>query len=219
MIQLYFTSGSRTTLLQTHLPVLQVSEGLAHLPLHRGAFLIASNHTSHLDASAVMVGAYLAGAHKVYAIGARDYFFRNALKRWFVTSCMNVVPISRSKFTQKEADALKDVVRQGSSERPVAVSKERLHVLAYTLLHVPSDITTLAKNLLLVVNQLCVGFPPADHHLSGGHALGDRQPAAVQIRRGLSSGSPPSAGCARQRVGNPGVTAQRAHRAVAETGI
>eukprot|EP01025_Chloroclados_australasicus_P013135 TRINITY_DN16240_c1_g1_i14.p1 TRINITY_DN16240_c1_g1~~TRINITY_DN16240_c1_g1_i14.p1 ORF type:complete len:473 (-),score=18.26 TRINITY_DN16240_c1_g1_i14:364-1782(-) len=101
--------------------LMQVSEGLEHLPTDRGAFIIASNHQSHLDASAVFIAAYLGGVKKMFAMGARDYFFQNPLKRWFVTNFMNVLPISRKGFTQKDVELLYQVLELSSVEYPIAI--------------------------------------------------------------------------------------------------
>ncbi|CAI5513623.1 unnamed protein product [Closterium sp. Naga37s-1] len=58
---------------------------------------------SHLDCGATFVGAWTGGATRVYALGARDYFFSNPLLAWFVTTCMHVIPINRRKFSQQES--------------------------------------------------------------------------------------------------------------------
>eukprot|EP00850_Spirogloea_muscicola_P018889 SM000178S03454 [mRNA] locus=s178:172794:175978:+ [translate_table: standard] len=58
----------------------QDTTGLCNLPIDRGFFLLASNHSSHLDCGAIFMGAWAGGIDKVYALGAQDYFFRHPLK-------------------------------------------------------------------------------------------------------------------------------------------
>eukprot|EP00850_Spirogloea_muscicola_P015494 SM000119S25637 [mRNA] locus=s119:154496:157643:+ [translate_table: standard] len=58
----------------------QDTTGLCNLPIDRGLFLLASNHSSHLDCGAIFMGAWAGGIDKVYALGAQDYFFRHPLK-------------------------------------------------------------------------------------------------------------------------------------------
>jgi len=68
-------------------------EGVEHLPQER-AYLLAANHTSHLDAPAV----YLAAGERVEGItlaAARDYFFTSSLPRWLFRKMMNAVPFDR----------------------------------------------------------------------------------------------------------------------------
>eukprot|EP01024_Parvocaulis_polyphysoides_P002045 TRINITY_DN10624_c0_g1_i1.p2 TRINITY_DN10624_c0_g1~~TRINITY_DN10624_c0_g1_i1.p2 ORF type:complete len:244 (-),score=12.75 TRINITY_DN10624_c0_g1_i1:133-864(-) len=74
----------------------QASEGLEHLPLERGAFIIASNHQSHLDASAVFIAAYLGGVKKMFALGARDYFFQNPFKGTWIPTPLITTMVCRN---------------------------------------------------------------------------------------------------------------------------
>jgi len=99
----------------------QTHSGTNHLPLDHGCFLVATNHQSHLDCSAVFVGLWLGGVKRVYALGARDYFFKNPLKAWFVTTLMAVIPCSRRGFSRYEVDILKKVAQASSVDEPAAV--------------------------------------------------------------------------------------------------
>lgn len=63
---------------------------------------MVSNHSSHLDSSALIAALYRGGVSRVYSLGARDYFWPNPLLRWFVTRCMSVLPISRKGITQRD---------------------------------------------------------------------------------------------------------------------
>ena len=88
----------------------------------RPACLVASNHSSHLDCSAIFVACWAAGVDRVYALGARDYFFTGSpFRRWFVQTFMNVVPISRRGIKDREVEALKHLLRGRGDGRRVAV--------------------------------------------------------------------------------------------------
>ena len=87
----------------------QRSEGAAHLPAS-GAFLIASNHSSHFDCPAVFIAARSLGVDRVYAMGARDYFFTSPFRRWFATHIMSVFPISRRGVRESEVDAIRAAI-------------------------------------------------------------------------------------------------------------
>jgi len=67
--------------------------GLEHLPTH-GPYIIAPNHTSHLDGGAVLL-AVESRAPRLRALGARDYFFNSALQAWFFRTLFSVVPFDR----------------------------------------------------------------------------------------------------------------------------
>lgn len=98
----------------------QASEGLERLPAARGAFLLASNHSSHLDCSALYVAAWAGGVRTVVALGAKDYFFSNAFKRWFVTTFMGVLPISREGVRGQEVELVRNALARATPERPAA---------------------------------------------------------------------------------------------------
>ncbi len=65
------------------------------LPLDR-PYIVAANHSSHLDSVAVISALSLAlgvrEAQRVHIIGARDYFFNSPLKSWLFSTCLNVGP-------------------------------------------------------------------------------------------------------------------------------
>ncbi len=67
-----------------------------------GAYIIAANHSSHLDSGAVISALSLAlgirNAQRIHVIGARDYFFDSPLKGWIFSTCLNVVPIERDEI-------------------------------------------------------------------------------------------------------------------------
>lgn len=67
-------------------------EGREHLPAG-GPYLIAANHTSHLDYGALFA-ATGAPPDRTFALGARDYFFNTPLRAVFY-STLNVLPFER----------------------------------------------------------------------------------------------------------------------------
>ncbi|NEQ66002.1 MAG: 1-acyl-sn-glycerol-3-phosphate acyltransferase [Symploca sp. SIO1B1] len=68
-------------------------QGLEHLPQDRG-YIIAANHSSHLDGPAVITAQ---GQHisQVYSLAAKDYFFNNPTKAWLCENFLNMIPFKR----------------------------------------------------------------------------------------------------------------------------
>jgi long-chain acyl-CoA synthetase len=69
-------------------------EGRANIPVHTN-FLVAANHTSHLDMGLVKMSLGEQGRDLV-ALAAADYFFDNKYKRAYMDNFTNLVPIERS---------------------------------------------------------------------------------------------------------------------------
>jgi long-chain acyl-CoA synthetase len=69
-------------------------EGQAHIPAHTN-FIVAPNHTSHLDMGLVKMALGEAGKDMV-ALAAADYFFDNKYKRAYMDNFTNLVPMERS---------------------------------------------------------------------------------------------------------------------------
>lgn len=65
--------------------------GASHAP-RSGAFLIASNHASHLDGGLIM---HALGDREIVALAAQDYFFGNPLFRFFFTNFTNLLAFNR----------------------------------------------------------------------------------------------------------------------------
>jgi long-chain acyl-CoA synthetase len=83
-------------------------EGLQNVP-DSGGFLIAPNHSSHLDSAAVSTA--VSRKRKLYIAGAQDYFFNSAVKRWFFGEVMQTIPFDR------DADGLEGLRRCGEVVR------------------------------------------------------------------------------------------------------
>ena len=67
-------------------------EGIQHVP-PTGPFILAANHTSHLDSASVM--AALGGRRRVWAAGAQDYFFDTRLKSFVFGKLFDIIPFDR----------------------------------------------------------------------------------------------------------------------------
>ncbi|MCW8131310.1 MAG: AMP-binding protein [Planctomycetota bacterium] len=71
--------------------------GLENLPVD-GPFVLAANHSSHLDTAAIrsVMGRRSTMLH---VMGAKDYFFDTRLKSWFFSTVFNVLPFEREENT------------------------------------------------------------------------------------------------------------------------
>jgi 1-acyl-sn-glycerol-3-phosphate acyltransferase len=88
-------------------------KGQGHIPLHTN-FIVASNHTSHLDMGLIKVALGEAG-RDITSMAAADYFFRNRYRRAYFTNFTNLVPMERSGSIRKSMDTAEQVLRQGRS--------------------------------------------------------------------------------------------------------
>lgn len=68
-------------------------QGLENLPKNEG-YIIAANHTSHLDGPAV-VAAHGQHMRQIYSLAAKDYFFNQPFKAWFCRHALNMIPFNR----------------------------------------------------------------------------------------------------------------------------
>lgn len=82
-------------------------------------YLIAANHASHLDAPAILSAVREArgeeAARALHVLGARDYFFDSAPKRWFFSTLLNVVPIEREETSLAGLKMVRSILRDGES--------------------------------------------------------------------------------------------------------
>ncbi|MGH9941906.1 MAG: AMP-binding protein [Pyrinomonadaceae bacterium] len=74
-------------------------EGQTNVPVHTN-YLVAANHTSHLDMGLVKMALGEHGADLV-ALAAADYFFDNKYKRAYMDNFTNLVPMERSGSLRK----------------------------------------------------------------------------------------------------------------------
>lgn len=83
-------------------------EGREHLPTS-GAFIIASNHSSHADTAVLF--ASLPNSHwkKVVVAAAHDYFFKGGMRQLAARTLYNAIPVERDAFSRQ--DPLRHAIR------------------------------------------------------------------------------------------------------------
>ena len=69
-------------------------DGLEHIPAE-GAYIIAANHSSHLDTPAIITALGVESS-KLHPLSATDYFYDSRPKAWFVSQCLNTLPFDRT---------------------------------------------------------------------------------------------------------------------------
>jgi len=88
-------------------------KGKTHIPQHT-SFIVAANHSSHLDMGAIKVALGDAGKD-LASMAAADYFFRNRYRRAYFKHFTNLVPMERSGSIRKSMDTTHEVLRRGRS--------------------------------------------------------------------------------------------------------
>lgn len=87
--------------------------GEAYIPQHTN-FIVAANHSSHLDMGALKVALGDAG-HNLASLAAADYFFSNKWRRAYFKNLTNLVPMERSGSVRKSLGIAERVLRNGKS--------------------------------------------------------------------------------------------------------
>ena len=87
--------------------------GLEHLP-PTGPCVYASNHCSHLD-WLVLREALNSRWPDLFVMGAEDYFFRTRRQAWFMSACLQVLPLNRSQSVAKTLLRCREVLESGGS--------------------------------------------------------------------------------------------------------
>ncbi|MFB3141362.1 MAG: AMP-binding protein [Acidobacteriota bacterium] len=89
-----------------------------HLPA-AGPYIIAANHSSPLDGGAMISAVSEAlgpqEAQRMHILGARDYFFDTALKSWFFSTFLNLVPVEREETSLAGLRMVKSILSGGES--------------------------------------------------------------------------------------------------------
>ncbi len=89
------------------------------------AYIIAANHSSHLDTGAVITALHhargLEEARRLHPLGARDYFFKSPIQGWLVSRLLNVVPIERKETSLASLRLVKSILSRGE---PVLIFPE-----------------------------------------------------------------------------------------------
>lgn len=86
-------------------------EGRSNIPAHTN-FIVAGNHTSHLDMGLVKVALGSAGKDMV-ALAAADYFFDNKYKRAYMDNFTSLVPMERSGSLRQSLRHARSFLEQG----------------------------------------------------------------------------------------------------------
>ena len=80
-------------------------------------YILAANHTSHLDAPAILSALSSAlgirEAQKLHVLAARDYFFDTSFKSWFFSTFLNLVPIERQETSLSGLRTVKAILSGG----------------------------------------------------------------------------------------------------------
>lgn len=85
--------------------------GQANIPQHTN-FIVAANHSSHLDTGLVKTALGDAGKN-LATVAAADYFFDNKYKRAFFESFTNVLPMERTGSIQESVKLSTQALHQG----------------------------------------------------------------------------------------------------------
>jgi long-chain acyl-CoA synthetase len=93
--------------------------GLEYIPQDR-PYLIAANHTSHLDAGVIFASLW-EHTDRVYSLVAKDYFCDKAIKEWFVRTFFNAIPFNRQG---KFIEGIRDCQQVLKPRQPVLIFPE-----------------------------------------------------------------------------------------------
>jgi long-chain acyl-CoA synthetase len=88
-------------------------EGQLHIPAHTH-FIVAANHSSHLDMGVIKVALGDAGKD-LASLAAADYFFSNKWRKAYFANFTNLVPMERLGSIRKSMDVAERVLRRGRS--------------------------------------------------------------------------------------------------------
>jgi long-chain acyl-CoA synthetase len=130
-------------------------KGKNHVPLHTN-FIVAANHTSHLDMGVIKVSLGDAGKD-LTSLAAADYFFRNKYRRAFFNHFTNLVPMERTGSIRKSMDRAEQVLRGG---RSMVVFPEGTRSLS-------GEMTDFLPSLGYLALRAGVGILPA--HITGAY--------------------------------------------------
>lgn len=149
--------------------------GMEHLPL-TGAYILASNHSSHLDTAAVreVLGGRAASLH---VMGAKDYFFDTRFKSWFFSSAFNVLPFERE---ESSLDGLALCRRALEDGKPLLIFPEGTRSVTGKLQSFKSGVGLLALELDYPIIPVCLAG--TYEALPKGRSV--PRPSHVQVRFG-----------------------------------
>lgn len=130
-----------TQLFYQHWLQMQV-QGISNIPENQ-PYLIAANHTSHLDSGAV-IAALGDKVDTVAVLSAQDYFFNTPLKGWFFQTFFNLIPFDRQgNFLA----AFRECQSRVSARNPILIFPEGTRSIAGNLQPFQAGLGLLALKL------------------------------------------------------------------------
>ncbi|MCY7348926.1 MAG: AMP-binding protein [Pyrinomonadaceae bacterium] len=87
-------------------------EGEANVPPHTN-FIVASNHTSHLDMGLVKKALGKDAAEQTVAVAAADYWFDTKYKRAYMNNFTTLIPIERTGSLRQSLRHVTEILREG----------------------------------------------------------------------------------------------------------
>jgi long-chain acyl-CoA synthetase len=87
-------------------------EGDANVPVHTN-FIVASNHTSHLDMGLVKKALGRDAAEQTVAVAAADYWFDTKYKRAYMNNFTTLIPIERTGSLRQSLRHVTQILKEG----------------------------------------------------------------------------------------------------------
>jgi 1-acyl-sn-glycerol-3-phosphate acyltransferase len=110
----------------------------------KGPAIVAANHNSHLDILTLLSLFSLLTIPRVQPAAAADYFFKNALIKWFSLNVVGIIPVVRGG-AREGADPLEDCYRALEAGRILVIFPEGTRGEPEQMAELKSGIWYLAK--------------------------------------------------------------------------
>jgi 1-acyl-sn-glycerol-3-phosphate acyltransferase len=86
------------------------SIGLEELRTHKGPFIFAANHASHVDTPLLLTALPVEFRHRTVVAAASDFFFDRTWKAAIWSFALGAIPIDRSRVNRRSADAAAELL-------------------------------------------------------------------------------------------------------------
>jgi len=83
--------------------------------LEKGGYIIAANHSSHLDTPLIFSCFPFRYLNRIYAVAAADYFFTNPILKLFAHILCNIIPISRESADFRSLSLCSRILEKGGN--------------------------------------------------------------------------------------------------------
>jgi len=83
--------------------------GRERLP-RSGSYVLAANHSSHLDAVSLSAALPIRSIHRAFAVAAKDYFFSSVWRSMFSAIFVNALPFDRTEEKRRSLELCADVL-------------------------------------------------------------------------------------------------------------